>query len=162
MIFFELLDSVTIARSRKHIQTFYDTKDIGTFPTRLKPISYRCPLTTREDVIDFNEIYVELSKLQLAVYAPVSYILPSRLRKYEELYDTDVESGGGRLRQADREKSLQSLMTVNLLKRLESSVDAFRKTLFHLKEFNSGMLSPRSSTSRKLEQIVPSMMWPML
>src|SRR5690606_29907803 len=43
--FFELLDSVTIARSRKHIQTFYDTKDIGHFPERLKPLSYNCPLT---------------------------------------------------------------------------------------------------------------------
>ena len=29
--FFELLDSVTIARSRKHIETFYDTSDIGNF-----------------------------------------------------------------------------------------------------------------------------------
>jgi len=138
--FFELLDSVTIARSRKHIQTFYDSKDFGTFPTRLKPLSYRCPLTMREDVIGFNDIYSKLSELKLAVYAPVSYILPSRLRKYEELYDTAVESGGGKLRQVDRERSLQSLMTVNLLKRLESSVEAFRKTLTHLEEFNAGML----------------------
>lgn len=139
--FFELLDSVTIARSRKHIQTFYDAKDFGTFPTRLKPLSYRCPLTMRDDVIGFNDIYVKLSELKLAVYAPVSYILPSRLKKYEELYDTDVEGGAGKLRQVDRERSLQSLMTVNLLKRLESSVDAFRRTLTHLKEFNSDMLA---------------------
>jgi len=127
--FFELLDSVTIARSRKHIQTFYDTKDIGHFPERRKPLSIRCPLTRRTDVMGFNAIFEQLSSLKLAVYAPVSYILPSRLKKYEELYDTEVSGGGGKLRQIDREKSLQRLMTVNLLKRLESSVHAFRLTL---------------------------------
>ncbi|MES2413690.1 MAG: helicase-related protein [Pseudomonadota bacterium] len=127
--FFELLDSVTIARSRKHIETFYDTKDIGTFPERLKPLSFHCPLTQRTDVIGFNDIFNQLSLLKLAVYAPVGYILPSRIKKYEDIYDTEVASGGGKLKQADREKSLQALMTVNLLKRLESSVAAFRLTL---------------------------------
>ncbi|MFO7972703.1 MAG: SNF2-related protein [Desulfobacterales bacterium] len=126
--FFELLDSVTIARSRKHIQTFYDTKDIGPFPERLKPLSFHCPLTDRDDVLGFNDIFKQLSMLNLAVYAPISYILPSRLKKYEEIYDTQVE-GRGRLRQADRERSLQALMTTNLLKRLESSVESFRLTL---------------------------------
>jgi superfamily II DNA or RNA helicase len=127
--FFELLDSVTIARSRKHIETFYDTQDIGNFPERLKPLSFHCPLTQRTDVIGFNEIFNRLSMLKLSVYAPVSYILPSRLKKYEALYDTEVASGGGKLKQADREKSLQALMTINLLKRLESSVASFRLTL---------------------------------
>lgn len=127
--FFELLDAVTIARSRKHIETFYDTKDIGQFPKRCKPLSFHCPLTKRTDVMGFNDIFTQLSVLKLAVYAPISYILPSRLRKYEELYDTQVERGRGKLRQADRERSLQALMTTNLLKRLESSVAAFRLTL---------------------------------
>jgi hypothetical protein len=127
--FFELLDSVTIARSRKHIQTFYDTKDIGPFPERRKPLSFHCALTTRADVPGFNQIFAQLSMLKLAVYAPISYILPSRLRKYEEMYDTEVSSGGGKLRQIDRERSLQALMVTNLLKRLESSVHAFRMTL---------------------------------
>lgn len=127
--FFELLDSVTIARSRKHIQTFYDTSDIGQFPERRQPLSYRCPITSQGDVMSFNDIFKELSLLKLAVYAPISYILPSRLKKYEELYDTDVDDGRGKLKQADREKSLQALMTTNLLKRLESSVHAFRLTL---------------------------------
>lgn len=131
--FFELLDSVTIARSRKHIETFYDTKDIGKFPERRKPLSFHCPLTTRKDVMNLNEIVAQLSLLKLAVYAPLSYILPSRVAKYEKLYDTEVEGGGGRLRQADRERSLQALMTTNLLKRLESSVEAFRLTLRSLK-----------------------------
>lgn len=131
--FFELLDSVTIARSRKHIQTFYDTKDIGQFPERRKPLSFHCPLTNRTDVMSFNEIFGQLSQLKLAVYAPISYILPSRLRKYEEMYDTLVSGGKGKLRQADREKSLQALMTTNLLKRLESSIESFRLTLKSLR-----------------------------
>jgi hypothetical protein len=130
--FFELLDSVTIARSRKHIQTFYDTKDIGHFPERRKPLSFRCPLSDVKGTPGFNDIFARLTGLKLAVYAPVSYILHSRLAKYEELYDTKVGSKGT-LRQADREKSLQRLMTVNLLKRLESSVAAFRLTLEKLR-----------------------------
>ena len=139
--FFELLDSVTIARSRKHIETFYNTSEIGRFPERLKPQSFHCQLTHRPDVIGFNDIFAQLSLLKLAVYAPVSYILPSRLAKYEELYDTEVGGGRGRLKQVDRERSLQALMTVNLLKRLESSVEAFRLTLQRLKDNHKATLS---------------------
>lgn len=131
--FFELLDSVTIARSRKHIETFYDTADIGKFPERRKPLSFHCPLTERTDVMTLNEIVGQLSLMKLAVYAPLSYILSSRVAKYEALYDTEVSGGRGRLRQADRERSLQALMTTNLLKRLESSVEAFRLTLRKLR-----------------------------
>ena len=127
--FFEILDSVTIARSRKHIQKFYDTKDIGPFPQRLKPISHHSPLTHRTDVINFNEIFNRLITLNMGVYAPFRYILASRLEKYEKEYDTEVKGGLSRFKQRDREKSLQALMTVNLLKRLESSVEAFRLTL---------------------------------
>jgi SNF2 family DNA or RNA helicase len=138
--FFELLDSVTIARSRRHIQTFYDTRDIGHFPERRKPLSFRSPLTERTDAMSFNQIFEHLSGLKLAVYAPISYILPSRLRKYEDLYDTKV-NGKSTLRQADREKSLQALMTVNLLKRLESSVQAFRLTLQSLQANHQSTLA---------------------
>jgi len=138
--FFELLDSVTIARSRRHIETFYDTTEIGRFPTRRKPLSFRCLLTERSDVMNFNDIYEQLSLLKLSVYAPVSYILSSRLKKYEDIYDTSIRGGKGRLRQADREKSLQSLMTTNLLKRLESSVESFRLTLASLSENHQKML----------------------
>ena len=138
--FFELLDSVTIARSRKHIEIFYDTTDIGKFPERRKPLSFHCPLTTRTDIMGFNEIFAQLSLLQLAVYAPISYILPSRLAKYEALYDTQVQGGKSKLKQSDREKSLQALMTINLLKRLESSIQAFRLTLQKLKDKHSGTL----------------------
>ncbi|WP_105608962.1 helicase-related protein [Cronobacter sakazakii] len=142
--FFELLDSVTIARSRKHIQTFYDTTEIGQFPERRKPLSFHCPLTQRTDVMSFNEIFEQLSLLRLAVYAPISYILPSRLKKYEEMYDTQVE-GKGKLKQVDREKSLQALMTTNLLKRLESSIESFRLTLQSLRTNLTNTLDKISS-----------------
>ncbi|WBQ11214.1 SNF2-related protein [Hyphomonadaceae bacterium ML37] len=131
--FFELLDSVTIARSRKHIETFYDTTEIGEFPERRKPLSFHCPLTTRKDVMSLNEIVAQLSMMKLAIYAPLNYVLPSRIARYEALYDTQVEGGKGALKQVDRERSLQALMTTNLLKRLESSVQAFRLTLRSLK-----------------------------
>lgn len=157
--FFELLDSVTIARSRKQIQVFYGADGVGRFPERLKPISFHCPLTHREDVISLNEIYARLTLLKLSVYAPVSYIFPSRLAKYEARYDTEVKGGGGRLRQADRERSLQALMTVNLLKRLESSVEAFRITVSRLVELHASTLSrieewKRTSKDTEFEQTV--------
>ncbi len=139
--FFELLDSVTIARSRKHIQTFYDTSEIGDFPVRRKPLSFHCPLTQRTDVMSLNEIFNQLSLLKLAVYAPISYILPSRLKKYEELYDTEVEGGRSKFKQVDRERSLVALMTTNLLKRLESSVEAFRITLRNLHNNHAAVIS---------------------
>lgn len=126
--FFKLLDSVTIARSRKHIQSFYDTKDIGQFPIRLKPLSFRTHISIDENAISLNQLYQDLALIRMSVYAPVGYILDSKLRKYEMIFDTQTQ-GGGRFRQADREKSLQALMTVNLLKRLESSIHAFRLTL---------------------------------
>ncbi|MDQ7060914.1 MAG: helicase-related protein [Sulfurimonas sp.] len=138
--FFELLDSVTIARSRRHIETFYDMTDIGSFPERRKPISFHPKLTSRNDVIGFNDIFKELSLLKLSVYAPISYILPSRLAKYEEMYDTEVQGGRSKFRQVDREKSLQALMTTNLLKRLESSVHSFRLTLTKLKVNHTELL----------------------
>ena len=155
--FFELLDSVTIARSRRHITTFYDTKEIGEFPTRRKPLSFHSPLTHRQDVIGFNEIFLNLTTLKLGVYTPVSYILPSRLSRYEDLYDTEVSSGGGKLKQIDREKSLRSLMTVNLLKRLESSVASFRITLKKLQQIHLSTLSrieniPQDRTGRHLRR----------
>ncbi|MGI8706209.1 MAG: helicase-related protein [Sphingomicrobium sp.] len=127
--FFDLLDSVTIARSRRHITTYYDTEEIGGFPERLKPMSFRPALTGRPDVPTFNDIYDELSKLTLAVYAPLTYVQPSRRDNYAQ-YDTTTDTNV--LRQTDRESSIKALMRVNLLKRLESSVEAFRLTLSRL------------------------------
>ena len=156
--FFELLDSVTIARSRKHIETYYDTTDIGKFPKRLKPITKHPKLTELDNVIGFDEIFKNLSLLKLSVYAPITYIFPSKLTKYEEMYDTEIEGGKSKFRQVDREKSLQSLMTSNLLKRLESSVHSFRLTLEKLqgkyigilsiiKDYNNGLITDEALSS---------------
>lgn len=127
--FFELLDSVTIARSRKHIQAFYDTTEIGAFPERRPPLSIREPLTDLPEVPGFNDIFEQLQALTLAVYTPLAYVFPSRRSKYEDLYNVTAGSARSNLGQAGREQGLKKLMTVNLLKRLESSVDAFRLTL---------------------------------
>ena len=127
--FFELLDAVTIARSRKHIQAFYDMTAIGAFPERLTPKSIRKPLTDLEGVLGFNEIFEQLQMLNLSVYTPLAYVFPSRLAKYEELYNIGSSGSRANLGQQGREQGLKQLMTVNLLKRLESSVEAFRLTL---------------------------------
>ena len=127
--FFELLDSVTIARSRKHIQAFYDMTEIGPFPERLPPVSIRAPLTDLPNVPTFNEIFEQLQELTMAVYTPLAYVFPSRMQKYEDLYDVKGGTARSNLGQRGREHGLKTLMTVNLLKRLESSVEAFRLTL---------------------------------
>lgn len=124
--FFEILDSLTIARSRKHITTYYDTTDIGKFPTRNRPVSIQSPLTD-DGGINFVQIAERLNLINLSVYSPFNYILSSKIDFYASQYDKTVKSG--RLTQMDREKSLQILMRINLLKRLESSADSFRLTL---------------------------------
>ena len=123
--FFELLDSVTIARSRKHIEKYYDTADIGKFPTRKKPISLRPVLTNLESATNYNKIYKELSKLSLCIYTPSNYIFPSKIQKYIDL----THNKGNELTQTGREQGIRKLMSVNLLKRLESSVNSFKLTL---------------------------------
>ena len=127
--FFKLLDSVTIARSRKHIEKYYNMNDIGHFPTRLKPISKSPELTDINGFMSIKEIAETLSKLNMCVYAPFDYILPNKLAEYEDKYDISVKDGQSSFRQADRERSLQILMRINFLKRLESSVESFRLTL---------------------------------
>ncbi len=123
--FFELLDSVTIARSRKHIEKYYDTAAIGKFPTRRKPISLRPCLTDLQDAINYNEIYEQLIQLHLSIYTPSHFIHPSKRHKY--LSCTETEGAG--LSRAGREDGIRRLMRINLLKRLESSVNSFQLTL---------------------------------
>lgn len=128
--FFELLDSVTIARSRKHIEKYYDTSEIGKFPERLKPISVRPCLTDLNNAINYNEIYELLVQLNLHIYTPSNYILASRLEKYKDL----THNKGENLTQTGREQGIRRLMSINLLKRLESSVNSFQLTLTRIKE----------------------------
>ena len=129
--FFRLLDAVTIARSRKHIQQYYDTADIGTFPERLKPISRNPHLTDLDTAINYNEIFEQLQMLHLAIYAPSAFILPSQLWKYKE----EESTTGHRLSIEEREQGIQRLMNMQLLKRLESSVNSFRLTLTRIRNY---------------------------
>lgn len=125
-----MLDSVTIARSRKHIEKYYNTEKIGKFPERRKPISLRPSLTDLPSAINYNEIYEQLSQLQLEIYTPSAYIFPSKMQKYIDL----THHKGNNLTQSGREEGIRRLMSVNLLKRLESSVSSFRLTLERIRE----------------------------
>lgn len=124
--FFEVLDSVTIARSRKHIEKYYNMDDVGKFPERLKPISLRPSLTDLSHAINYNQIYDELMRLNLSVYIPTDFVFESRREKY---VDPDVN-----INRAGREQGIRRLMSNNLLKRLESSVYSFRLTLQRIKK----------------------------
>ena len=127
--FFELLDSVTIARSRKHIEKYYDTAEIGKFPERRKPISLRPQLSDLNTAINYNEIYEQLMLLTLCIYTPSNYIFPSKMQKYIDL----THNKGDNLTQTGREEGIRRLMSINLLKRLESSVNSFQLTLKRIK-----------------------------
>lgn len=151
--FFELLDAVTIARSRKHIQAFYDTADIGVFPTRRPPVSLREPLTDIHDAPTFNEIFEQLQVLTLAIYAPLSYVFPSKVQKYVDLYNVSGGTARGNLDHAGRERGIQKLMTVNLLKRLESSVEAFRITLTKVHTAVDAALTALDDHDKALEDL---------
>ena len=133
--FFELLDDVTIARSRSHIVKYYDTKDIGNFPKRLAPISRRPKLTDlnteaeRNKSLNFTDIAEMLNQLNLAIYTPSLYIYESK----KDQYEINAEGSNG-LSIDGREKGIRNLMATNLLKRLESSVNSFRLTLTRIEE----------------------------
>ncbi len=130
--FFEVLDAVTIARSRKHIQKYYDTTDIGTFPTRLTPISKRPSLTDLTDAITYNEIFEHLMMLTLSIYTPSHYILEGKIQKYAELYEDNKVNIG--FTQANREQGIRRLTAINLMKRMESSVFSFNLTMTRIKD----------------------------
>lgn len=129
--FFKLLDSVTIARSRKHIEKYYNIAEIGKFPERKKPISLRPKLTDLNSAINYNQIYEQLMMLSLCIYAPSNYIFPSKIQKYAE----QTHNKGDNLTQTGREEGIRRLMSINLLKRLESSVNSFQLTLQRIKTF---------------------------
>lgn len=127
--FFELLDSVTIARSRKHIQKYYNIADIGKFPERLPPISLRPCLTDLNNAINYNDIYNLLIEMNLSIYTPSNFIMASRLAKY-----IDGDKHKRNMTQQGREEGIRRLMRINLLKRLESSVYSFRLTIERIKK----------------------------
>jgi len=126
--YFRILDMLTIARSRKHIEKYYDTTEIGKFPERLKPITIYPEIDTKKQFKDIGQIYDEISMLSLASYTPLGYVRPEKRKFYEEKYDMTTHTGSV-FKQVDREQSLIYLMRVNLLKRLESSIHSFKMTV---------------------------------
>lgn len=127
--YFKLLDLLTIARSRKHIERYYGTAETGRFPERLKPINRRPGVDSAGEFRSIRDINNEIRRLNLAAYAPLRYVLPSRQAAYDARYSTQVRGGEGFFRQADREESLVHLLRVNVLKRMESAVGSFALTV---------------------------------
>ena len=144
--FFEVLDSVTIARSRKHIEKYYDTADVGTFPTRLRPLSYSPKLTDLKTAINYNEIFQQLMLLSLSIYTPTHYIQPSKIEKYAELYQDNKVNVG--FTQANREQGIRRLTAINLMKRMESSVYSFSLTLGRIRELIKNTINTIDSFDR--------------
>lgn len=126
--YFKLLDILTIARSRKHIEKYYDIKEIGRFPERLKPINIKADIDTENRYPPLREINRDIRRLNLSAYSPLKYVLPQKMEEYSRKYDMQL-SGGSVFKQIDREESLIHLLRVNLLKRMESSINSFSLTL---------------------------------
>lgn len=129
--YFRLLDTLTIARSRKHIEKYYNMNEIGKFPDRLKPINIKAEIDEEETFPKISEVNRIINRLNLSAYSPLKYVLPSKKREYSMKYDMQVR-GGSVFRQIDRESSLIHLMRVNMLKRMESSISSFGFTVSNL------------------------------
>jgi hypothetical protein len=127
--YFKLLDLLTIARSRKHIEKYYGTKETGAFPERLKPINIKPDVDSAGQFRSIHEINNEIRRLNLSAYAPLRYVLPHKQSAYDKKYSTTIRGGESVFRQADREESLVHLMRVNILKRMESAVPSFGLTV---------------------------------
>ncbi len=127
--YFTLLDALTIARSRKHIERYYGLAETGRFPDRLKPINIKADADLRGAFPPIRDINLEIRRLNLAAYAPLRYVLSHKQEAYDRKYSTEVKGGTGFFRQVDREESLIHLLRVNLLKRMESSVVSFALTV---------------------------------
>ena len=125
--YFQLLDLLTIARSRKHIEKYYNLAEIGKFPERKRPINVKEDIDVEGHFPPLKDVNKTIQRLHLAAYSPLKYILPEKRDEYNEKYDIETE-GGSIFKQIDREESLIHLMRVNLLKRMESSIYSFAIT----------------------------------
>ncbi|WP_144462462.1 helicase-related protein [Siminovitchia fortis] len=129
--YFKLLDAVTIARSRKHIEKYYNMSEIGKFPERLKPINVYADIDTLDEFPAIKDVNILINRLNLSAYSPLKYVMPEKQAEYSRKYDMKVK-GGSVFKQIDRERSLVHLMRVNLLKRMESSIHSFGMTVASL------------------------------
>lgn len=127
--YFTLLDTLTIARSRRHVEKYYGTTETGRFPDRLRPINVKADVDRTGAFPPIADINLEIRRLNLAAYAPLRYVLPHKQEAYDRKYSTQVKGGTGFFRQVDREESLIHLLRVNVLKRMESAVPSFALTV---------------------------------
>jgi len=127
--YFKLLDIVTIARSRKHIEKYYGTADIGQFPSRLPPNNIYADIDLSNEFPPLKEVNKTIRRLSLAGYSPLKFVRNDKKEEYARRYDKAVGVGKGVFKQIDREESLIHLMRVNLLKRMESSIRSFSITV---------------------------------
>ena len=127
--YFKLLDLLTIARSRKHVEKYYGTDETGKFPERLKPINFKPDVDLAGEFQSIREINNEIRRLNLASYAPLRYVFPNKQAAYDAKYSTEIRGGESFFRQVDREESLVHLLRVNVLKRMESAVPSFALTV---------------------------------
>ena len=140
--YFKLLDIFTIARSRKHIEKYYGTADMGKFPERLKPKNIKADIDTLKHYPALFEVNRTIRRLHLSAYSPLKYVRMEKREEYNRKYDMAVKDGkGGVFKQADREQSLIHLMRINLLKRMESSIHSFGQTVEKLLNTVNGLLN---------------------
>ncbi len=151
--YFTLLDLLTIARSRKHIEKYYGTAETGPFPDRLKPINIKADVDMAREFRSIREINNEIRRLNLASYAPLRYVLPHKQAAYDEKYSTKIRGGESFFRQADREESLIHLLRVNMLKRMESAVPSFALTVQRQLRDVEATLARIESHAEELEEI---------
>ena len=151
--YFTLLDLLTIARSRKHIEKYYGTAETGRFPDRLKPINVKADVDRAGAFRSIREINNEIRRLNLASYAPLRYVLPNRQAAYDKKYSTQIKGGEGFFRQADREESLIHLLRVNVLKRMESAVPSFALTIHRQLQDVEATLARIESNAEEMEEI---------
>ena len=151
--YFSLLDHLTIARSRRHIERYYGTKETGRFPDRLPPINIKADVDLEGTFQSIAEINREIRRLNLSSYAPLRYVLPHRQAAYDSKYSTQIRGGESFFRQVDREESLIHLLRVNVLKRMESSVNSFALTVRRQLRDVEGMLARIEDHVPELEEI---------
>ena len=151
--YFTLLDRLTIARSRRHIEKYYGTSETGRFPDRLPPINIKADVDLAGEFRAIRDINLEIRRLTLASYAPLRYVLPHKQAAYNAKYSTQVRGGKSFFRQVDREESLIQLLRVNVLKRMESAVSSFTLTLQRQLRDVEATLAHIESHTDELEEI---------
>jgi len=148
--YFKLLDTVTIARSRKHIEKYYNLEEIGKFPQRMLPQNKYNDIDLQGEFPSISEVNKQIKKLTLCVYSPLAYVRSERRDFYSDKYDAKI--GNSIFKQTDRENSLVDLMRVNVLKRMESSIHSFaltiekilnqiKNTLYAIEDFNNNSIN---------------------